>query len=274
MTDVACDALIVGGGPAGSTCAWALRRAGLDVMVLDAAVFPRDKVCAGWITPQVVTDLRLDVEEYRRGRTFQPITGFRVGLIEGGPDIHTTYRHQVSFGIRRCEFDHYLLQRSGARVKAGTPVKSIEHVTSVRNTGGQWIVNDSIRTPLLIGAGGHFCPVARSINGPMSAASVVVAQEAEFPIESGGGASCAVLGDAPELYFCRDLKGYGWCFRKGEYLNVGLGRLDRRSLPRATAELSRSSSRKASSRNRRHRDGAGMRTRCTTRRIGAPSATA
>jgi geranylgeranyl reductase family protein len=236
MTDVTCDALIVGGGPAGSTCAWALRQAGLDVMVVDAAVFPRDKVCAGWITPQVVADLHLDVDEYRRGRTFQPITGFRVGLIEGGKDVQTTYRDQVSFGIRRCEFDHYLLQRSGARVKSGTPVKSIQRMTSVENAGGEWLVNGSLRTPLLIGAGGHFCPVARLVNGPMSADSVVVAQEAEFPIESGG-APCAVEGDAPELYFCRDLKGYGWCFRKGDYLNVGLGRLDRRSLPRATAEF-------------------------------------
>jgi flavin-dependent dehydrogenase len=41
----------------------------------------------------------------------------------------------------------------------------------------------------------------------------------------------------PELYFCRDLRGYGWCVRKGEYLNIGLGRLDRRSLPAATAQF-------------------------------------
>ena len=186
VNTITCDALIVGGGPAGSTCAWALRRAGLDVMVIDAAVFPRDKVCAGWITPQVVADLSLDVEEYRQGRTFQPITGFRVGIIDGREEIQTGYGHQVSYGIRRCEFDHFLLQRSGARVKAGTPV------TSIRSTGKEWIVNDTIRTPLLIGAGGHFCPVARSVNGPMSAASVVVAQEAEFPIEPTGGPSCAV----------------------------------------------------------------------------------
>ena len=30
----------------------------------------------------------------------------------------------------------------------------------------------------------------------------------------------------PELFFCRDLEGYGWCVRKGEYLNIGLGRRD------------------------------------------------
>jgi flavin-dependent dehydrogenase len=71
----------------------------------------------------------------------------------------------------------------------------------------------------------------------MPAASVVVAQEAEFPIDTHGAGSSVVEGSAPELYFCRDLKGYGWCFRKGDYLNVGLGRLDRRSLPSATAEF-------------------------------------
>jgi flavin-dependent dehydrogenase len=162
VSDTACDALIVGGGPAGSTCARALRRAGLDVLVLDAAVCPRDKVCAGWITPQVVTSLDLDVDEYRRGRTFQPISRFRVGLIGGGDDTETEYGRQVSFGIRRCEFDHYLLERSGARVKTGTPV------TSLHRDGDLWIVNGEIRTPLLIGAGGHFCPVARAVNGPMT----------------------------------------------------------------------------------------------------------
>ena len=73
-----CDVLIVGGGPAGSACARRLREAGLDVVVIDKAVFPRDKVCAGWITPQVVEDLQIDPDRYRQGRTFQPITGFRV----------------------------------------------------------------------------------------------------------------------------------------------------------------------------------------------------
>jgi flavin-dependent dehydrogenase len=91
---------------------------------------------------------------------------------------------------------------------------------------------------MLIGAGGQFCPVARRINGPMNGAQpLIVAQETEFPIDAVEGQSCAIECEVPELYFCRDLKGYGWCFRKEDYLNVGLGRLDRRSLPRATAEF-------------------------------------
>ena len=52
-------------------------QAGADVLVIDQATFPRDKVCAGWITPPVVDDARARHEAYAAGRTFQPITGFR-----------------------------------------------------------------------------------------------------------------------------------------------------------------------------------------------------
>ena len=60
------DAVIVGGGPAGSTLARALVRSGAAVTVLDKRRFPRDKTCAGWITPAVFGSLELDLEDYRR----------------------------------------------------------------------------------------------------------------------------------------------------------------------------------------------------------------
>ena len=218
-----CEVLVVGGGPAGSTCAWQLRSAGVDVLVLDKARFPRDKVCAGWITPGVVEALSLDVEEYRRGRIFQPITGFRTGVM-GGSLVETRYDRPVSFGILRREFDHYLLQRSGARVLAGTPVTSIER------TRAGWRVNGDVTARLLVGAGGHFCPVARWLNGPGRGEPIVAASEVEFALTPEQEAACRVSADRPELYFCADLKGYGWCFRKGPMLNVGLGRQDPRRL--------------------------------------------
>jgi menaquinone-9 beta-reductase len=213
-----CDALIVGGGPAGSSCAWKLRQHGLAVVVLDKASFPRDKVCAGWITPAVVNALQLDIAAYARERVLQPITGFRTGLIHG--DVQETrYERAVSFGIRRCEFDHYLLQRSDARTRLGEGLKSLER------RGGLWIVNDAIATPLLIGAGGHFCPVARSLGAKLGASeAAVTAKEIEFEMDAQQLAACPVRADTPELYFCRDLNGYGWCLRKGSYLNIGLGR--------------------------------------------------
>src|SRR5690606_2354850 len=95
-----CDVLIVGGGPAGSSCARALVRAGLDVLVLDKSEFPRDKVCAGWITPQVVQELGVDLEDYRRERVLQPITSFITGLGERVAQP-VSYDRVVSYGIRR-----------------------------------------------------------------------------------------------------------------------------------------------------------------------------
>jgi flavin-dependent dehydrogenase len=62
--------LIVGGGPAGSSLAWGLRDSGLNVIVMDKSTFPRAKVCAGWITPAVITTLCIDTAEYAQGRVF------------------------------------------------------------------------------------------------------------------------------------------------------------------------------------------------------------
>jgi geranylgeranyl reductase family protein len=212
---IRCDALVVGGGPGGSTCARVLHQHGWNVIVADRARFPRDKVCAGWLTPEVFPLLELDPEEYRHtGLTFQTIDAFRTGVI-GKPLLDTPYSRVVSYAIRRYEFDHLLLQRSGARVMEGFAVETM------RRAGGAWIVNETIETPVVIGAGGHFCPVARFMRGGGDTAAPVVAKEAEFPLE---GRRTNVASGVPELFFCRDLEGYAWCVRKGDYLNVGIGR--------------------------------------------------
>jgi len=191
-----CDVLIVGGGPAGSTCAWKLRQAGLDVCVLDKSRFPRDKVCTGWVTPQVLQSLHIEPEKYARDRVLQPISAFRTGVI-GGSALETSYDKPVSYGIRRCEFDHYLLDRSG----------------------------------------GHFCPVARLLGEVPRNEPVIAAQETEFEMSAAQRKSCPVRGEMPELYFCPDMQGYGWCFRKGDFLNIGLGRRDSHKLSAHVADF-------------------------------------
>jgi flavin-dependent dehydrogenase len=216
-----CDVLIVGGGPAGSSCAWKLRQAGLDAVVLDRVVFPRDKVCAGWITPPVLRELAIDPDDYRIGRTFQPITAFRVGVIGSADVVDVDYGREVSFGIRRKEFDDYLLRRCGARLVLG------EAVRSLRRDGTRWVVNERFSAPMLVGAGGHFCPVSRMLNGTRAGVPLVAAQEVELPLDDR---TCGASGSAPEIYFCRDLQGYGWCIRKGAYVNIGLGRFERRTV--------------------------------------------
>jgi flavin-dependent dehydrogenase len=224
-----CDILIVGGGPAGSSCAWGLRNSGLDIEILDKQSFPRDKVCGGWITPQVLNALKIDPAAYGAGRTLQPITSFRTGSIGSRTPIYTDYGRPVSYGIRRREFDDYLLKRSAARLHEGVGLASIER------DGSWWIVNGNLRARLVVGAGGHFCPVARRFGpkafGSKAAATAVVAQETEFEMDERQQADCPVRGTTPELYFCPDMKGYGWCFRKANFLNIGLGRADSHGLP-------------------------------------------
>ncbi len=226
-----CEVLIVGGGPAGSACARRLRAASLDVIVADASQFPRDKVCAGWITPQVLSALQWDAENYSRRHTFQPFTGFRVGLIGTSDVTYVGYGAPVSFGIRRCEFDRYLLERADVRLMLGMPV------TDIRRERGGWVVSDAIRARLLVGAGGSGCPVSRMLNGAERGRPRVVAREAEAELSASERAEISSESQVPELFFCRDLQGYGWCVRKGDYLNVGLGRLDPRSLPVATDQF-------------------------------------
>ena len=218
------DIIIVGAGPAGSTLARALEDSGKRVLIIDKQAFPRDKTCAGWVTPAVMASLDIDPGKYSVGRTLQPIRRFRIGMM-GQSAVENDHGDIVSYGIRRCEFDACLLDRANCEKQLATPVKSID-----RNNGN-WVINDQWQAPLLVGAGGHFCPVARLLgDGPGKHETVVAAKEVEFEMTPEQARACEARGDTPELWFCRDIKGYAWVFRKGSYLNIGLGREDNHRL--------------------------------------------
>lgn len=223
-----CEVLIVGGGPGGSSCAAYLADRGIDVLVIDRARFPRTKLCAGWVTPAVFHALGIDPQAYSDRHTLQPIHGFRIAVM-GRPTRKIDYGHPVSYGIVRAEFDTELLARSGARTRSGEPVRSIERARS------GWVVNGTIHAEVVVGAGGHFCPVARALGAkPGRGEHAVYARENEHRMSEDEARACALQGEVPELHFSRDLKGYGWCFRKGSYLNYGLGHEDSANLPRRT----------------------------------------
>ena len=57
MTVTVADVVVVGAGPAGSSAAWWSAQAGLDVVVLEKAAFPREKVCGDGLTPRGVKAL-------------------------------------------------------------------------------------------------------------------------------------------------------------------------------------------------------------------------
>ncbi|MBI1734941.1 MAG: NAD(P)/FAD-dependent oxidoreductase [Candidatus Rokubacteria bacterium] len=224
------DAVVVGGGPGGSTAAWRLALAGARPLVLDAAVFPRVKVCAGWITPAALADLELDPEKYPF--TIQPFTACRLDF--DGARHETRWSRPASFGILRRELDHYLLERAAA---AGADVRTGVRVTGVTATPTGVRVSSErgdFEAPVVIGAGGHRCPVARALGEVSEREEVVVAQESETCLPPAHAAALAHVLDAPELYVEPDLRGYGWYFPKGDWINVGVGctGADDGSLPR------------------------------------------
>ena len=51
------DVIVVGAGPAGSAAAITLARAGLDVVIIDKATFPRDKICGDGLTTSALREL-------------------------------------------------------------------------------------------------------------------------------------------------------------------------------------------------------------------------
>jgi geranylgeranyl reductase family protein len=218
------EVLIVGGGPAGSTLAYSLANSGLSVAIMDKESFPRQKVCAGWVTPAVLQELDIDPQDYAKENLLQPIHGFRIGQL-GQNLVESQYSGEpVSYGIRRFEFDNYLLLRCGAELITGTAFEGMERT----ETG--WLVNGEIEASLVVGAGGHFCPVARAIGAKGVSELAVAAKEIEFEMNPEQKANCTIDPQKPELFFTPDLKGYGWIFRKGDYLNIGLGREDKSKL--------------------------------------------
>jgi flavin-dependent dehydrogenase len=164
------DVLIVGGGPAGSSAARRLVRGGASVLVLDKETFPRLKLCAGWITPEVVRDLDMDIKDYpHRFLTFERLHVHVKGLYVKVPCIQHS--------IRRVEFDAWLLERSGAPVVQHT-------VKTIREEDGWYVVDDAFRARHIIGAGGTRCPVYRTLfreANPRAAELQTVTLEHEIP---------------------------------------------------------------------------------------------
>ncbi len=111
---VQCDVAVIGAGPAGSACAQALARAGLDVVVVDQQVFPRDKTCGDGLIPDAHAALRRlgvldEVMARARRATHVRCTGPRGGQV----DVPGTLAV-----LPRRELDHILLraaERAGAR---------------------------------------------------------------------------------------------------------------------------------------------------------------
>jgi len=166
------EAIVVGGGPAGSTTARLLADAGRRVLLLDKASFPRHKACSDYLNPAAVRAL-CDLGMMNTVAAVQPhaMQAMRVHA-PGDRMFQATFRDvepgHVALGITRYQLDHLLLQRAAA---AGVEIRERAHVrdlvleqggvVGVEVSGGG--ARETIRAPIVIGADGHHSVVSRRL---------------------------------------------------------------------------------------------------------------
>ncbi|WP_405896588.1 geranylgeranyl reductase family protein [Streptomyces sp. NBC_00727] len=233
--------IVVGAGPAGSSAAYHLARAGVDVLLLEKSRFPREKVCGDGLTPRAVHQLiRMGVDiqtpGWTRSRGMRWVAGPRQVEIDwpalgGFPD----------FGLTRSrhDFDDILARHAvaaGARLRTGVKVKEpvtdragrITGVTAVSAAG-----TVAHRAPVVIAADGASARIALAM-GLERDAKRQIATAARRYYRSPERSREDFLELWADLRFPKSdayLPGYGWIFPMGDgRVNVGLGALPHRRL--------------------------------------------
>jgi geranylgeranyl reductase family protein len=164
------DVIVAGAGPAGTAIATFLRLAGHDVLLLDAARFPRDKICGEGVSPEAwrLLDSLGSAARVRALRP-QPLRGMTL-VAPDGTSFSGEYgdRREPGFAVRRCALDRALVERAreaGVEVREGCRVTDLSFDSGevdgvVAENGGGSV---QLRARLVVGAEGRRSRVARRL---------------------------------------------------------------------------------------------------------------
>ncbi|MEK6791907.1 MAG: geranylgeranyl reductase family protein [Deltaproteobacteria bacterium] len=208
------DAIVVGLGPAGSTAAYYLASAGLSVLAVDKARFPRHKSCGGCVSAKITRILDFDIS----ATVEQTVSG-----------IGFTYKYEravevmsdkpIGFNVRRDRFDHFLVKKAEA---AGAQIIELLRVNSLSDDGRRVTVRcddkRAFSAAFLIGADGASGVVGRGYFG-FNPRECAVSITSEIPCDPSSlkGLDNKVIAEFGSIPF-----GYGWIFPKKESLSIGV----------------------------------------------------
>jgi len=193
------DVAIVGGGPAGSSCAAFCALAGLRTLVLDREKFPREKVCGDCLNPSCWPVLeRLDVVQRVLDLPHSKLSSVEFIAIDGHKVIvPLPSGADCEISVKRSLFDNLLLKRArnlGAQIREQTTATGL-------NRNGDWEIETALgqtfHARILIGADGRNSTVARLCNLLRRPARERVALQAHVPLPRD-------FGDRVVLQFLRE----------------------------------------------------------------------
>jgi geranylgeranyl reductase family protein len=231
---------IIGAGPAGASAALQLNKLGIDCVMVDKAIFPRDKVCGDGLSGKVITSLnRVDPEIVKRldqksfklnswGVTF--VSPNRKKLEVGyRPDYDKENAEQkqnpIGYVCKRIDFDNFLVEeaKNCAHVKV---IEGVNIVSYTLETDGYLIVGENdfkVKADLIIVANGAHSSFTKTVaNIHMEPKHYVAGVRAYYKNVTGMNEDNFI-----ELHFIKSLlPGYFWIFPlpNGE-ANVGVGML-------------------------------------------------
>ncbi len=224
------DVVIVGGGPAGSTAAYLLKKEGFQVLLIEKEKFPRVKLCGGLVTKktlQILLDLfDFKLKDLKDDNVVDYIADSYMIYFKDKYITRNTMESEFHL-VKRSEYDYYLLNKakeSEVQVLENTKVEDINFKDSYVTTekgdrfSGQYIIaadgaNSKIKDKLLVKRDLKDCSFIKN-NWAMTIETEVPRDETELAIKE------------PALYFGIINWGYGWIFPKKDTITVGLGGLE------------------------------------------------
>jgi len=225
------DVIIVGAGPAGTTAALYAHRLGLNCILLDKAVFPRDKICGDALSGKSVRIMRelnlLDEVAKLDGSEINRITFGSPKNIQFDVNLKGTQNNdQITKGfvIPREIFDNYLFEKADAvtDTRQGFSVKDLifenNYVVGVKGKT-RTATEEEFRAPVVMGCDGSNSIVARKLGlYEMEMDHTSVAVRCYYEGVKG-------LTDQIELHYVKEVNpGYFWLFPAGDgRANIGIG---------------------------------------------------